>query len=814
MKKNDSFSEKIEERRLEDEVKDSYLDYAMSVIVSRALPDVRDGLKPVQRRILYTLWKLKLTSSAKFRKSAAIVGEVMGKFHPHGDAAIYESLVRMAQNFVLRYPLIEGQGNFGSLDDPPAQMRYTEARLSKIGEEMLTDLEKETVDFVSNYDGTLNEPVVLPAKIPNLLINGTTGIAVGVATNIPPHNLTEVCDALIYLIKNPKAKTSDLMKYILGPDFPTGGIIIDDGNLEELYNFGKGKITVRAKTEIVQSKKGTPQIIVSQIPYLVSKNVILEKIAQLVSEKKIEGIKDVYDLSDKEGIRIVIDLKGELRPEKVLNRLFAFTPLETSFYFNFLALSDGLLVKSFSLKEILESYLNHRKNVIFKRTSWELKKVNERIHILEGFNIALNNLNLVIKIIKEAKDKETAKVNLLKRLKLSEQQALAILELRLWQISRLEREKVIEELKKLKERKKVLESILSDPKEILSLIIKELEEIKEKFGDQRRTQIVKEKITEFKEEDLIIEEPTVIILTNEGYLKRISPSSFKVQERGGIGTLAIKTKENDTLSQLIFTSTVSDILFFTNKGKVFKLKAYKIPEKGKTTMGEPIVNFLSLSENEKVSALLSVEKEKEFFVLVTKEGWIKKIEKKNFENIRKSGLLTINLKKDDQVVSVKPISSTDEIILVSLKGQFIMFSEKEVKKLSREAKGIKGIKLSPSDEVVDLETVSKDRLNKTRIFTITENGFGKFSLLSSFRKQKRAGHGMKVHKINKKTGDLVKALLVDEKEPKKEILIASLKGQVLRIPLKSVPLLGRVSQGVRLIRFKEKDDKVKAVTLI
>ncbi|MFN3301874.1 MAG: DNA gyrase subunit A [Patescibacteria group bacterium] len=831
VEKKEEKKERIKIRPLEKEMEESYLDYAMSVIVSRALPDVRDGLKPVQRRILYSMWQMGLRAGANFRKSAAIIGQILGKYHPHGDLAVYDALVRMAQDFSLRYPLIDGQGNFGSIDgDPPAAYRYTEARLSPLAEELLFDLEKETVDWIPNYDGTTKEPVVLPAKLPNLLINGASGIAVGVATNIFPHNLTEVCDAIIYLIDHPEAQTKDLMKFILGPDFPTGGLAFIGENFSDEYNFGKGKIIIRAKTEILR-QEGRTKIIITEIPYLIEKSALLKRISEVISEKKIQEVKDIYDLSNKEGINIVIELKKEANPEKVLNHLFILTPLQVSFHFNFLALVDGLQVKNLSLKDILENYLSYRKKVVRKRTEWELKKVMTRIHLLEGFELALKNLNQVIKIIKEAKDKEKAKNNLKKEFNFSDQQASAILDLRLWQLNRLEREKIKGELKDLKEKKEVLSSILADPSKILEVIKNEIKEIKEKYGDERRTKIIRGMPKEFKEEELIPDESTIVILTNDGYIKRISPEQFKVQERGGKGTIISKAKESDIISHLLFTSTLSELLFFTNKGKVFKLKTYEISQKGKTAKGEALVNFFSLSSDEKISSLLAklpqdyfysnIFKEKEttkFLILATKNGLIKRVEKENFEKIRKDGLMAIGLEKDDQLTSVKPSTGNDEVFLITRYGLSIRFSEKELRKLSRSAKGIRGIKLSPSDEVVALEVIPKKTSPQAKIFTITENGLGKFSLLSSYRKQKRGGSGIKTHRLNEKTGKLVTGLFIDEKSfserIKGDLMIATFNGQILRIPLQNIPLLGRVSQGVKLIKFKDKNDKIASVTLI
>ena len=825
-------TEKIENQPIQDEVQKSYLDYAMSVIVSRALPDVRDGLKPVQRRILYAMWQMGLRANTKHRKSAAVVGEVLARYHPHGDMAVYDTMVRMAQDFSLRYPLVDGQGNFGSVDgDSAAAYRYTETRLSTLAQELLFDLEKDTVDWAANYDGTTKEPIILPGKVPNLLINGAAGIAVGVATNIPPHNLNEVCDACSYLIDHPKAEISELIKFIQGPDFPTGGIIYSVDSMEDSYSFGKGKIIIRAKTEIVDEETNNPQIIVTEIPYMVQKGLLLEKIAELVQEKKIQEIKNIRDLSNKEGIRIIIDLKKGTSAEKALNRLFHASPLEVSYHFNFLALVDGLQVKSLSLKSMLEYYLEHRKVVIRRRTEWELNKVKKRIHILEGFEIALLNIDRVIKTIKESKDKETAKVNLMKSFKLSEEQTLAILELRLWQLSRLEIQKIKDELKELKLRKKMLEEILMDAKKILNIIKEELKEIKDKYNQPRKTKIIKSALKEFNEEDLIHEQPTIVTITNEGYIKRVLPDQFRVQERGGKGTIVVKAKEGDILSHLIFTSTISELLFFTDQGKLFKMKTYDISEKSKNSKGDALINFLSLASDEKVSAVLPKlpknyfsltgfreDVEQKFLLLVTKKGIIKRVKIEEFEKARKNGLIVINLDKDDRLAGVKPSTGEDEIFLITRQGHGIRFKEKEARYLSRGAKGIKGMRLAKNDEVIALETISKKKSPQAKIFTITEHGYGKASLLSSFRLQKRAGSGIKIHRVSEKTGEITHTFFVDEKnlpeETKGDLIIASLDGQLLRIEFKDVPSLGRVSQGVRLIRFKDKNDKVSSVALI
>ncbi|MCX7779202.1 MAG: DNA gyrase subunit A [Patescibacteria group bacterium] len=814
--------ERIEKKPLEEELKESYLDYAMSVIVSRALPDLRDGLKPVHRRILYAMYEDGLTHQAKFRKSATVVGACLGRYHPHGDQAVYDAAIRLAQNFSLRYPLIEGQGNLGSVDNPSeyAAMRYTEMRLSKLGEEMLRDIEKETVNFVANYDGTRKEPTVLPSPLPQLLLNGSAGIAVGVATNIPPHNLSEVCEALIYLIDHPNAEINDFLKIIKGPDFPSGGIVFGGKNLEEIYTFGRGSILIRARTEILTNEKGEKEIVIKEIPYQVSKSSLLEKIAHLVKEKKIEEIREIKDLSDKEGIRIVIKVKKQALAQKVLNRLFALTPLETPFYFNCLALTSDLEVKKLSLKELLLGYLKHREEVVRRRTQFELIKTEERIHILEGFKITLHHLNQVIALIKKSKDREEAKKNLEKEFHFDEKQAQAILEMRLYQLAHLERGKIENELKEKKEKRKELKEILSSPQKIYEVIKKEISELKEKYGDQRRTEIISSLPEEFKEEDLISDELTIVMLTRAGYIKRVSPENFRAQERGGKGIKGLEAKENDVLEDLVLTSTTTNLFLFSNKGKVFFLKTYKIPELGRTATGEAIANFLNLSTDEKISFILPLkgfDKTKNI-ILVTRTGIIKKVKIDDFHSIRKSGLFVINLEKNDALKSAKLSLAGEEILLFTALGQVIRFKEQELKIYSRGAKGIRGIKLRKDDEVIDLEVVDPRRIKNLKVLTFSELGFGKKTFLSVYRLQKRGGFGLKAAKVSAKTGRLIKSLVIDEKNLpsgiKGDLILISRLGQVLRIPSQSVPLLGRVSQGVRLMKFKDKNDRLAAVTLV
>jgi len=814
--------EKIEKKPLEEEMKESYLDYALSVIVSRALPDIRDGLKPVQRRILYTMWEDRLWHDAKYRKSATVVGSCLGRYHPHGDQAVYDAAIRMAQDFSLRYPLIQGQGNVGSVDEPSeyAAMRYVEMKMSKFGEEMLKDIEKNTVDFMPNYDGTRKEPVVLPSPLPQLLLNGSSGIAVGVATSIPPHNLDEVCDGLIYLIENPQATNKDLLKIIKGPDFPTGGIVFGGRELEETYSSGKGSVLIRAKTEVLEKKDKSWQIVIREIPYQVNKSLLLKRIGEIKKEGKIQEIREIKDLSDKEGIRIVMKLKKSSQPKRVLNRLFTLTSLQEPFYFNLVALSPDFEVKTFSLKEILTEFLKHREKIVRRRTEFELAEIEKRIEILTGFKVVLPKIILVIDLIRRSKDKEKAKINLEKKFHLSEKQASAILEMKLYQLNRLERERIELELKEKKEKRKELKKILEVPGKISEVIKKEIRELKEKYTQPRRTEIIFTKQKELKEEDLIEEEPMLIMMTRDGYLKRISPQLFPSQARGGQGLIGFEIKENDFLKEVLFSSTLSDIYFFTNQGKVFHSKTYEIPELTRPSRGEVITNLLDLFPEEKVSFILTADQllPKKYLILATKNGLIKKIKKENLEKKRKKGLKVLTLAKNDFLKSTKLSSGQDEVILFTALGQSIRFKEKEIRVLSREAKGLKGIKLKKGDEIIDLQVIMAGKDKELKIFVFTENGFGKKTPLSFYREQKRGGLGIKAAKISLKTGKLVKTLIIDEKnlpkQVKGDLIIVSRFGQVLRIPLKSLPLLGRVSQGVRLMRFKDKNDKLASVTLI
>ncbi|MFA6474299.1 MAG: DNA gyrase subunit A [Patescibacteria group bacterium] len=805
-------------RPIVEEMQTSYLDYAMSVIVARALPDVRDGLKPVHRRILYAMKDLGLTHAAKYRKSATVVGEVLGKYHPHGDVAVYDSMVRLAQDFAMRYPLVDGQGNFGSMDgDSAAAMRYTEARLEKISQEMLRDIEKNTVDFIPNYDGSRQEPTVLPAALPNLLLNGAVGIAVGMATSIPPHNLRELCDAIVHLIAEPEATVDDLMKFVTGPDFPTGGTIFDRKEIEAAYTTGKGAIVIRAKTDIVEAKNGSYHIIVTEVPYQVNKSSLLEHIADLVRDKKLEGIRDLRDESDKDGVRVVIELKKDAYPKKVLNRLYDMTDLQTTFHVNLLALVDGIQPRVLHLKGVLEEYIKHRVVVIRRRTQYDLDRTKERVHILKGLKIAVDNIDAVIRLIKKSKDKDEARVNLMKQFKLSEIQAVAILEMRLQQLANLERLKIEQELKEKLQLIKELEALLASPKRIRGVISKEVTEIRELYGDDRRTVVNPNPVGEFRQEDLIPNEATVIMLTRDGYIKRVEPESFKTQGRGGKGVIGLTTKEEDSVEQLFATMTHADLLFFTTRGRVFQLKAYDVPQASRTAKGQAVVNFLQLGPDEKVSAVLSLAEiaEEKYLIMLTRQGTIKKTELIAFKDVRRSGLIAVKLKPEDRLEWVKPSSGKDDIILVSVNGQSIRFAEKSVRPMGRTAGGVRGMNLKRGDMVAGMDIIPEGKAGTNeQLLVIMGAGYGKRTNLKEYRIQGRGGSGIKTAKITEKTGKIVSAFIVNAKREQEDVVIISEKGQVIRLPLKQVSVLGRDTQGVRLMRFKEVKDSVASVTFV
>jgi len=852
--KNNNKSEankRIQFREISQEMRESYLDYAMSVIISRAIPDARDGLKPVHRRILYAMHEMGLTSQAKYRKSANVTGITMAYYHPHGDQAIYDALARMAQDFSLRYPLVDGQGNWGSVDgDAPAAQRYTECRLSKIGEEMLKDIEKETINFTDNYDGTRKEPMVLPSPLPNLLLNGTLGIAVGMATTIPSHNLGELVDAICYLIDQPRATIEDLFKFIKGPDFPTGGEIYNKKEIIQAYVFGRGPIMTRAKAEIIE-EKGKFKIIVNELTYQTNKSVLLEKIAELVKDKRIDGIKDVRDESDKEGIRIVIELKSDAFPQKVLNKLYKYTELQKVFHLNCIALTDGIQPQTLSLKQLLVQFIEHREQIVTRRLKYDLARAKERVHILEGLAKALKNIDRVITLIKKSKDREAAKEGLIKVFKLTEIQAIAILEMKLQTLAALERKKILDELEEKLKLIKEIEIILASPKKILKAVKDELTEIKNKYGDERRTRVFTAKVGEFAEEDLIPEEETIITVTNTGYIKRVNPKSYRAQRRGGKGMVGIKTKEEDFVEHFFVSSTHDDLLFFSNKGKVYQTKAYEVPEATRASRGRAIVNILGLSSEEKISAVVPLRKQKKnsngririaggqgpgarysdagFLAMVTKNGIIKKTDIEKFANIRKGGIVAIELDKNDALRWVKVTNGDSEIMLITKLGQAIRFSEKDLRPMGRSARGVRGIRLrvfgktNPSrgkagdkeeftDAVVGMEVISPELIKTSpELLIISSNGYGKRTPLNHFKVQHRGGVGVKAAKVTEKTGALVAIRMITPE--KEDLIVTSQKGNVIRTPIKSVCRVGRVTQGVRIMRL-EPQDKVVSIACV
>ncbi len=800
---------KIEHRDITEELRESYLDYAMSVIVSRALPDVRDGLKPVHRRILWDMWDSGLTHLAKFRKSANVIGQVLARYHPHGDAAVYEALVRMAQDFSLRYMLVSGQGNFGSIDgDSAAAYRYTEAKLSKISEEMLLDIEKETVDWRPNYDGTRNEPTVLPAKLPQLLLNGTLGIAVGMATSVPPHNLSEVADAVLYLAENPNATSEDLMQFVKGPDFPTGGIIFDEKAIKAAYTSGRGGITTRAKAEIIERKSKQFDIVVTEIPYQVNKSELIKKIAELVQDKKIEGIRNLRDESDREGLRIVIELKGDAPPQKVLNQLYEHTDLQKDFHLNVIALVDGIQPQLLSLKDILVAYLDHRKNVVRRRTQFDLKKAEERAHILLGLHKALGVIDKVIAMIKRSKDKDEAHKNLVKNFKLSDIQATAILEMKLQTLAALEQRKIEDELK---EKQKLIEElglILKSPAKILKIIKEEVAEIKAKYGDERRTKIVPTPLKAFREEDLIANEGAIVTFSAGGYIKRLPPETFRSQKRGGKGLIGSDVAEGDFLSHFFAAQTHDNVLFFTDKGRVFQTKVYEIPQASRTSKGRAIHNFLELPTDENISAIVSYGKNKtgstatktpQNLIMVTKNGLIKKTTLVNFENIRRTGIIAISLKKGDQLKWVRLSGGKDQVIITTRLGQSIRFKEEQARPMGRGASGVRAIRLKKGDEVAAFDIIADAN---AELMVVMENGFAKRTPLKEYKVQNRGGSGIITAKITPKTGPLASAHIIAGEE---ELFAISKKGQIIRTKLASVRVTGRSAQGVKIMNLKSGD---------
>jgi DNA gyrase subunit A len=803
---------------LSSEIQKSYLDYAMSVIVSRALPDVRDGMKPVARRILYSMWRQNLRSTAKYRKSANVVGDVMAKYHPHGDASIYDALARLVQDFSLRYPLIEGQGNWGNIDgDSPAAMRYTEARLMRVSDEMLTDIAKETVDFVDNYDGSKKEPTVLPSLIPQFLVNGTIGIAVGMATNVPPHNIREVCLAAIHLIESPDATIQDLMKFVQGPDFPTGATIYNKQDILQAYATGRGGIVTRAIADIEEAKNGSFKIIVHEIPYLVNKSQLITKIADNVKADRIQGIRDLRDESDKDGIRIVIELKRDAYPKKVLNQLFATTDLQKTFHVNMLALVDGgKQPKVLTLKDAILEHITHRKVVVTRRTQFDLDRAKERAHILEGLKKALDHIDEVIAIIRKSKTRETAHVNLIKEFKFSDAQATAILEMRLSALAGLERQRIEDELKEKRALIKELEGILKDPKKVAAIIRADYEGVIKIYGDERRTRVIAGAVGDFSQEDLVPDDPTVVTITRGGYIKRLATSTYQVQRRGGKGVKGMTTKEEDVVDIFLATTTHKQLLFFTNQGRVFSTNAYEIPETARAAKGQAIQNFLELAPNEKVTAVQEIpdaEEPGEYLVMVTREAVIKKTSREDFLNIRRTGLKAITLNDGDALEWVGVSSGSENIMIVTKAGQAILFPEKDIRPMGRTAAGVRGIKLKKGDEVVAMHIVSAGKSSE-EILVMTEQGFGKRTAISEYRMQKRGGMGIKTAQVTAKTGPIVKAVVVDaDSADTTDILVVSERGQVIRVSVASVSQQGRSTQGVRLMRPSDKSGKIATFTI-
>lgn len=799
--------EKIVPVTIEEEMKGSYIDYAMSVIVARALPDVRDGLKPVHRRVLYGMYELGLFHNRPFKKSARIVGEVLGKYHPHGDAAVYDTMVRMVQDFSLRYPLVEGQGNFGSIDgDSPAAMRYTEARLARIAEEMLRDIDKNTVDFVPNFDDSLQEPTVLPSYIPNLLINGASGIAVGMATNIPPHNLNEIVDGLVALIKDPEISDEKLMKYVTAPDFPTGGIIYGYEGVKEAYKTGRGKIIIRAKANIETLKSGKENIIITELPYQVNKANLIEKIAELVREGKLDDISDIRDESDRDGLRVVIELKRDAQPEVVLNQLYKHTNMQVTFGVIMLALVNGIPAV-LTLKQMMQHFIDHRHEVLVRRTKFDLDAAERRAHILEGYKIALDNIDEIVQLIKKSKDVETAKNGLMKRFKLSEIQAKAILDMRLQRLTGLERKKIEEEYKETIKLIEKLRFILANKAKRMQIISEELLELKEKYGDERRTMVIKD-YSEFSIEDIIAEEDVVITISHNGYIKRFPVSGYRRQSRGGKGVTAAATREDDFIEHMFIASTHNYILLFTDQGKCHWLKVYEIPEGGRATRGRSILNLVQLDKGDSIRAYVSVRDfdSNRFVVMVTEKGLIKKTRLDAFSNPRKTGIIAINLNEGDRLIDAKISDGADDIIIGTREGMAIRFNEQEVRDMGRNATGVKAITLEKNDKVVGM-VVSK---RKSTILVVTENGYGKRTEIDEYRITRRGGKGVRTLKTSDKNGKMVDIKEIDDND---DIVIITEKGMIIRQHAKDLRVMGRNTQGVKLIRLNQAD-RISAIARV
>ena len=821
----------IQPAEITSEMKRAYLDYAMSVIVSRALPDVRDGLKPVHRRILFAMYKMGLTSGARFSKCAKVVGEVLGKYHPHGDTSVYEALARLAQDFSMRYPLVKGQGNFGSVDgDPPAAMRYTEAKLAKISDEMLSDIEKETVSFIDNFDSTLKEPVYLPAKLPNLLLMGAEGIAVGMATKIPPHNLIELVDAIIFMIGKAKmldgqknnnltfnVVLEDLLEYVKGPDFPTGGIIYGASDIKQAYLTGRGSIMVRAKIEDENMGKGKIAIIVNEIPYQVNKSTLVEKIANLVANKKIVGISDLRDESDRDGIRVVIELKRDASYKKVLNNLFKYTELQTSFPINIVCLVDGI-PQTLSLKTILEIYIKHRVEIVTKRSEYELTAAKARAHILEGYLIALKHIDEVVEIIKKSKDEASAKHSLMKKFGLSEIQAQAILDMQLKRLTGLERTKIEDELAMLKETIVYLQSLLKDIFKILKVIKQELIYLKEKYGDKRKTQIIKSRPGEITDEQLIENKEVIVILTKEGYIKQVLKESFRVQHRGGKGVSGIETKDTDNVYYITTAMTHDYMLFFTNQGRVFQTRVWDVPQGSRISKGKAVINLIPLKADETITSILTYDSDilekadKYFVVMSTKKGVVKKTSFKDYSNIRTNGIIAIRLGAKDELLWVKLTDGKKNVILVSKYGKAIVFKEKEIRPTGRASIGVRGMEFNEVDNQVIAADVFSDDEFKKDILVMGNHGVGKKTKLKNFKGQHRAGKGVKIVSIDKKFGLIAFAQIINSEDT--TLIITSGHGQIVKIPLSSIPSRSRTAKGVILMRFSQKGDFIASATTV
>ena len=800
-------------RSIVTEMKESFIDYAMSVITDRALPDVRDGLKPVHRRILFSMNEKGLTASAKSRKSATVVGDVLGSYHPHGDASVYEAMVKLAQDFSTRYPLIIGQGNFGSIDgDGAAAYRYTEAKMSRVASELLNDIDKNTVDFKANYDGTKKEPTVLPSALPNLLLNGTLGIAVGMATNIPPHNLTEVVDATIKLIDEPSSTTEDLLESVKGPDFPTGGIIFNQKEINHAYATGRGGIVTRGVADITENKAGNFQIVITEIPYRVNKATLIEKVADLVREKKIDGIKGLRDESTKD-IRIVIDLKTGSQPQKILNSLYKYTQLEDTFHVNMVALVDGV-PQTLSLKTMLQEFIKHRQVVVKRRAEFDLEKALAREHILLGLSKALDHIEEVIKIIRASKAVEDAKINLMKRFKFSDLQANAILEMRLQKLAGLERKKIEDELKEIQALIEELKTLLASAKKMLGVVKTELIGARDKYGDDRRTKVVKGGAKILSVEDMIAEEENALVLTSGGYIKRTNPDEYKKQKRGGVGVVDLDTKEEDFVTHFLTASTHSDLLFFTDKGKAYQIKMYDIPEGKRATKGKSIMNFIALSDDEKITSILPMSKEAKniegALLMVTEHGTTKKVDAKSFHDVRSSGIIAIKLATGDRLVSVSLVIKGDDATIVTQNGQSIRFKESDIREMGRGAAGVRGIKLSKGDKVIGAHEIKKE-WKDAHLLVISANGYGKRTELSEYKVQGRSGSGILTSKVTSKTGQVMGSQIVTEES--EEVVAISKKSQVVRVDIKEIPILGRQTQGVRIMKLREGDSLASIICL-